>query len=147
MPDWKAIAPFGWMITAAIALVALYVSRRERTNARIDRFVALYVAAASNSRLVSPLAQVISCGILQLRNDCEIREAFARIERHGHANPGAVMPVTLEGSDWYLVFKAAHEHGFDLTRFESVIMFLVSEVCPPHKFKDSSTQGNPTDEA
>lgn len=147
MPDWKAIAPFGWMVTGSIALIALYASFRERTNARIDRFVAEYIAARSKDRLSDPLTPVVSCGILHLRNDREIREAFARIERHGHANPGASMPVTLEGSDWYLVFKAAHEHGFSLTSFESVIMFLTSEVCPPHKFKNGSAQVNPSDEA
>jgi len=144
MASLSDIAPFGWVVTAAIATFALYLAHRERKRSRIDRFISEYISGIKAAAFTDPVALLVPSGILDLHGNLEIREAFKGIEKRGCENPILHLPSVMQDADLYLVFQTAVKHGYDISTVSGLFSFFTSEACPITKFHQRDCEDDPT---
>jgi hypothetical protein len=126
----KDFLPYIPIIAAVVAIAGLLIGRAERRRTRINGFVERYVAAIRAEPNANPMKPLKLCGVLGLRDDAEIQSAFSTIEQRGHRNPKNSLPTGLREADLHLVFRTADKHGFDISEWGGLVMFIASEVCP-----------------
>src|SRR5580692_4548273 len=94
---WVGIASFSWIMTAwgiltalSLFLAAQYLIRRQ---ARINRVFDAYMAAYNQDDFENGLARILKCGVIELRNQSELKEVCRRIMAQGKPNPNYYQDV------------------------------------------------------